>query len=123
MTLAQTVEKEIRKDVERGLTQKQLSEKYKIAQSYISRLLSGDNPVDGLTLHKVQDMFPNATLNLNINNIDNSGTINGNITQTFSGDTSEQLRTEILSQLLDMDIQEDVLVRIMRLVKETSVKK
>lgn len=64
MTIAEQIKKIIDYEHASGKTQKEIGDQFNIDPSYINRLLLGQRKYSGLTLHSVQRMFPNATLNL-----------------------------------------------------------
>ena len=47
-----------------GMTQQQLADEAGMSRSYIAELISGKCAVDGLTLKKVNQLFPDAVLSL-----------------------------------------------------------
>ena len=56
----------IRIDYEGGMTQVQLAEKYHTTQSYIQRILSGQQKTSGISLGQFERMFPNAKFDLGV---------------------------------------------------------
>ena len=55
-----------------GATYTELGDKLGVSKSYIHSLLSGDRAVDGLTVRKINQLFPNAVLHIDGDKAENN---------------------------------------------------
>jgi len=114
-----TIEDQIREEIDRllkcGATKKSIADKFDLSQTHMGKIISRDRNLDGLALHSIQHAFPDALLTIG-NQVLNTGTINGNITQTT--DSISSFKSRLLSQLLQLDLDGDSLVNVMKLVND-----
>jgi hypothetical protein len=62
--ITKTIEDEIRACYSGDHSQYQMAGKYKVSQPYLNMLLSGRRKFSGLTLEKIDRMFPHAVIHL-----------------------------------------------------------
>ena len=62
--ITKTIEDEIRACYSGDHSQYQMAGKYKVSQPYLNMLLSGKRKFGGLTLEKIDRMFPRAVIHL-----------------------------------------------------------
>ena len=79
---AQSLIDALRDRYKSGETQQEISEKTSVARSYICDLLSGKKKADGLTLKKINQLFPHAELSLGNRSIGNSNIITNSRVQS-----------------------------------------
>jgi len=87
-----------------GTTQQEISEKTGVAQSYIADLMSGKKKFGGLTLRKINQLFPDATINLHGDTVmaDNSGAL-------VENDTPANIEAAFLIDKIDRIVDSDEL--------------
>ena len=66
---------ELRSLYDSGATQQEISDRTGVSRSYVRDLLSGKRAVDGLTLKKINQLFPAASLSLGNRTIGDSNVI------------------------------------------------
>ena len=66
---------ELRRLYDEGVTQQEISDRTGVSRSYVRDLLSGKRAVDGLTLKKINQLFPGASLSLGHRTIGNNNVI------------------------------------------------
>ena len=86
---------------EPGMTQQQLADAAGISRSYLAELISGKCAVDGLTLKKINQLFPRASLLLSGDTVSihanrNSGNVVGVNHGTISQDCMSAIQNKIL---------------------------
>lgn len=106
-----------------GMTQQEIADKTGISRSYIRDLLSGKRDIDGLTLKKINQLFPDSALTLGNRSIGNNNTI-GNNTRVQSdnnflpsSDGIEQLRRTLINGIIDLDIDDTSRTKVLKLIK------
>ena len=101
MIAAKDILLELRKLYENGATQQEISDQTGVSRSYVRDLLSGKRPVDGLTLKKINQLFPQAILLLSGDTVSiranrNSGNVVGVNHGTISQDCMSAIQSKIL---------------------------
>jgi len=103
-----------------GMTQQRLADASGLSQSYIAGLISGKCPVDGLTLKKINQLFPDATINLHGDNVSihapgNHGNVAGVNHGAIGGDWSHVA----LQKLLDSEELSDTeKIKVMKVLNK-----
>lgn len=62
--ITKTIENTIRADYADGHTQHEMARRYGMSQSYLNSLLAGQRKFSGLTLAKIDRIFPDAVIHL-----------------------------------------------------------
>lgn len=93
--------KELREIYNAGSTQQEIADRTGLSQSYVADLLSGKRPIDGLTLKKFNQLFPQAILLLRGDTVSiranrNSGNVVGVNHGTISQDCMSAIQSKIL---------------------------
>ena len=109
---------ELRHIYDDGATQQEISDRTGVSRSYIRDLLSGKRPVDGLTLKKINQLFPRSVLLLSGDTVSiNADRNSGNV---VNGD---QISDGCLSAIIDKIIASDELtaeekVKVIKVLKK-----
>ena len=98
----------LREKYSAGMTQQEIADATGVSQTYIGNLLSGQRPIDGLTLKKVNQLFPDAVI-----------VLNGETTST-TGNSKLERKLLALFRELDEDDQLEALVYLSRLTANKS---
>lgn len=94
---------ELREIYNAGSTQQEIADRTGVSQSYVADLLSGKRSVDGLTLKKINQLFPQAILLLSGDTVSiranrNSGNVVGVNHGTISQDCMSAIQSRILKE-------------------------
>lgn len=98
----------LREKYSAGMTQQEIADATGVSQTYIGNLLSGQRPIDGLTLKKVNQLFPEAVI-----------VLNGETTST-TGNSKLERKLLALFRELDEDDKLEALVYLSRLTANKS---
>lgn len=121
MGISTTVQEHLREERVAGKTFQAIADSHHIAQSYVVDLINGKRPIDGISLGVFDRMFPHATVDLDGRSIIASRVASpgdGDITYS-NGDRSEALRSAIIGAIIDLDIEPDVLAKVLKTIKNT----
>ena len=103
-----------------GKTYQQMGERYGLSYAYLRDLILGNVDADGLTIRKLNSLFPAAKLSLDGSVIaDNSGTVNGVIginNGTVNAD-GEAFRSRAIDALLESDLPPEYALRSIKIIK------
>lgn len=107
-----------------GATQEQIANEAQMSQTYIGDLLSGKRKIDGLTLKKINQLFPTATLSLGNRTIGNNNTIgerarvqsDNNFLPNSKFDI-DSFRRKLLEAVIDLDIDDTSRTKVLKLIK------
>lgn len=107
MIAAREILSEIRSLYDGGATQQEISDLTGVSRSYVRDLLSGKRSVDGLTVKKLNQLFPNATLSIGNRTIGDNNVIHArarvqsdNNFLPADGDAVEHFRRKILDCII-----------------------
>ena len=114
-----------------GPTQHELAEEAGISDSYLTELLSGKCDVSGLTMKKINQLFPNATLNLSGDTVNteqnhghsvmsvNHGTVNvGSSGAANAVEGGAYYRVHVAEHILHSDdLSDEEKVRFLKILK------
>lgn len=120
--ITSTIEKTIRAEYAAGKTQADLAAMLGTTDAYVNMLLSGKRAFGGLTLARIDRMFPRATVDLDgrssiiASRVASPG--DGDITYS-PGDKSEALRSAIIAAMIDLDIPPECLAKVLKTIKNT----
>ena len=108
-----------------GMSQQQIAKQTGVAQSYIANLISGKRKFDGLTLRKVQKLFPGATISIGNRSIGDHNVVHPNArvqsdNNFLSDDRTavEKFRSELIDKIIGSDeITDEERGRVLRIIR------
>lgn len=124
MTIAEQVRNVLTDEYKRGDIQQEMAKRHNVSQQYISQLISGKKPCDGLTARKLNQMFPGATLNLTGDTVtvnssgDNNGTLIGVNHGTVASASVETFRNRAIASVMELDIPAEAALAVLRLLRD-----
>ena len=108
MIEARDILSELRQVYENGATQQQISDRTGVSRSYVRDLLSGKRPVDGLTLKKINQLFPRAVLLLGGDKVSITADRNsGNVVGVNHGTVSQDCLAAVQNKILEAETLSD----------------
>lgn len=116
----------LRKRWESGETQAAIARAAGISQAYLCELISGKNNIDGLTIKKINKLFPEAELQLGCRIIGDNNTIIRSEVQcdkNFLPAEEGKLRSAIINAIIDLDIDDAAKCKVLAVVKNTNAGK
>ena len=104
-------------------SQREVAESLNISRPYLNRLLRGVVPISGLSVAKLEQMFPRMVIYLNGDAVTatNSGTVNGVVglnSGTVNAASEGSLRLRIIEAVIGLDIPPDALQAVLKTIKE-----
>lgn len=103
-----------------GMTYEQIARKHGVSYTYIHNLFSGKRAVEGLTLKKINKLFPNAVLHLNGDNVFVRADHNsGNVVGVNNGTIDAGCMAAVLDKILESDELSDTeKIKVMKVLKK-----
>ena len=111
-----------------GATQEQIANEAQMSQTYIGDLLSWKRKIDGLTLKKINQLFPTATLSLGNRTIGNNNTIGARARVQSDnnflspGKDVEDYQRTLIDAVIDLDIDDIARTKVLKLIKKINEK-
>lgn len=104
-----------------GRTYQQIARSHGISYTYLHNILSGKRAVDGLTVKKLNRLFPEAKLCLGGRTIGDHNTISNSLVQSdnnfLPGLNPARYRRELIDAVIDLDIDDAARVKVLRAIK------
>jgi predicted transcriptional regulator len=103
---AQKIIDTLKEEFNKGRSYNQMSRESGVSQPYICDLVNGKKASDGLTIRKINQLFPNATLSLNNSIVQNVNSNTGNNIQMV-GEKNFAAPDKTLDQILNKVMEND----------------
>jgi predicted transcriptional regulator len=103
---AQKIIDTLKEEFNKGRSYNQMSRESGVSQPYICDLVNGRNKADGLTIRKINQLFPNATLTLNnsiVQNINSNTGTNYQIVGEKNFASPDKTLDQILNKVMEND--------------------
>lgn len=97
---------ELKKEFDKGISYNQIAKKRGISQPYLCAIVNGRVNADGLTIQKINKLFPNATLTLNnsiVQNVNSNTGTNYQIVGEKNFASPDKTLDQILTQVMEND--------------------
>lgn len=97
---------ELKKEFDKGISYNQIAKKRGISQPYLCAIVNGRVNADGLTIQKINKLFPHATLTLNnsiVQNINSNTGTNYQIVGEKNFDSPDKTLDQILNKVMEND--------------------
>jgi hypothetical protein len=105
-----------------GATYIEIGEKLGVSKSYVHSLLTGARAIDGLTVRKINQLFPNAVLHINGDKVNiNASNNSGNVVGINHGRISnnKDITEAILNEVMDSEkLSAEAKVEVFNIVKK-----
>lgn len=103
-----------------GMTYEQIARKHGVSYTYIHNLFSGKRAVEGLTLKKINKLFPKAVLHLSGDNVSVHADHNsGNVVGVNNGTIDAGCMAAVLEKILESDELSDTeKIKVMKVLKK-----
>ena len=110
---------ELRHIYDDGATQQEISDRTGVSRSYIRDLLSGKRPVDGLTLKKINQLFPRSVLLLSGDTVSiNADRNSGNVVGVNHGTVSQDAFNAVQNKILEADaLTDEEKVKVLKVLR------
>lgn len=110
----------LRERWESGETQQNIAKKAHISQAYLCDLISGKSDIEGLTVKKLNALFPEASLNLRGDSVSIHADHNsGNVVGVNRGRISSDCMTAVIDKILESEELSDAeKVKVMKVLKK-----
>ena len=110
---------ELRRKYDSGLTQQKIANASGVSRSYIRDLLSGKRKIDGLTLKKINQLFPRSLLLLTGDTVSIHADRNsGNVVGVNHGSVSQDCLSAIQNKILETDdLTAEEKVKVLRVLR------
>ena len=110
----------LKAEYDSGSTYEEIAKQHGISYSYIHDLMSGKRAAEGLTLKKINKLFPDAVLKLNGDSVSISADHNsGNVVGVNNGEISSHCMSAVLDKILESEELSDTeKVKVMRVLKK-----
>lgn len=102
-----------------GMTYQQMAKKYGISYSYLHDVMTGKRPVEGLTIKKINQLFPAAILHINGDKVDiQAPNNNGNVVGINHGSMAGTNITNIIDKVLDSEeFTAEEKIKVLKVIK------
>ena len=105
-----------------GATYTEIGEKLGVSKSYVHSLLTGARAIDGLTVRKINQLFPNAVLHINGDKVNiNASNNSGNVVGINHGaiNANKDIVEKILSEIMASDkLSAESKVEVFNIIKK-----
>ena len=111
---------ELRRRYDSGSTQQELSQLTGVSRSYIRDLLSGKRAIDGLTIKKINQLFPRSVLQLNGDTVSIHANRNsGNVVGVNHGTISQDCLSAVENRILEStDLTAEEKIKVLKVLKK-----
>ena len=103
-----------------GSTYEEIAKQHGVSYTYIHNLFSGKRSIEGLTLKKINKLFPKAVLKLDGDSVSITADHNsGNVVGVNNGEISSYCMSAVLDKILESEELSDAeKVKVMRVLKK-----
>ncbi len=116
MPLGDTVRETLKREYEAGATYQTIALRHNISIPYARGLILGEDRSGGISLDKLEAMFPLAHLDLTGSGSSQVMQINGDSNHHISQGGREDYRHRLVEKVVALDIPDDARTKVLRLI-------
>ena len=112
--------KALREQLQGDLTQLELSERTGVSRTYICELVSGKANSDGLTIGRLNALFPECVLDLHGRNVQiNANNNSGNVVGVNNGKITADCMAQVMAKIIDAsELSDSEKIKFMKVLKK-----